>query len=130
MVRLHIEHAYNEALSIIQENRTLLDKLVNKIIQKETLEGYEIRSLLAEAKPIRLILPSSKLSQNSSVVELIREEMENLLNTEKYIDRIKSIRSQEDEEKILEDVMSEATAKVEKSDKLTSVVNLLAAEAK
>ncbi len=130
MVRLHIEHAYNEALSIIQENRTLLDKLVNKIIQKETLEGYEIRSLLAEAKPIRLILPSSKLRQNSPVVELIREEMEGLLNTEKYIERIKSIRSQEDEEKILEDVMDEASIKVEKSDKLTSVVNLLAAENK
>ena len=127
MVRLHIEHAYNEALSIIQENRTLLDKLVNKIIQKETLEGYEIRSLLAEAKPIRLILPSSKLRQNSPVVELIREEMEGLLNTDKYIERIKSIRSQEDEEKILEDVMDEASIKVEKSDKLTSVVNLLAA---
>ena len=49
---------------------------------------------------------------------------------EKYIDRIKSIRSQEDEEKILEEVMGEATVKVEKSDKLTSVVNLLAAESK
>ena len=130
MVRLHIEHAYNEALSIIQENRTLLDKLVNRIIQKETLEGYEIRSLLAESKPIRLILPSSKLRQNSPVVELIREEMEGLLNTEKYIEKIKSIKSQEDEEKILEDVMDEASAKVEKSDKLTSVVNLLAAENK
>nr|AOW70684.1 cell division protein FTSH [Monodopsis sp. MarTras21] len=125
MVRLHIEHAYNEALSIIKENRVLLDKLVNKIIQKETLEGYEIRSLLAEAKPIRLILPSSKLRQNSPVVELIREEMENLLNTDKYIEKIKSIRSPEDEEKILEDVMEEATVKVEKSEKLTSVVNLL-----
>lgn len=125
MVRLHIEHAYNEALSIIKENRVLLDKLVNKIIQKETLEGYEIRSLLAEAKPIRLILPSSKLRQNSPIVELIREEMENLLNTDKYVEKIKSIRSPEDEEKILEDVMEEATVKVEKSEKLTSVVNLL-----
>ena len=67
---------------------------------------------------------------NSPVVELIREEMEGLLNTEKYIERIKSIRSQEDEEKILEDVMDEASIKVEKSDKLTSVVNLLAAENK
>ena len=85
---------------------------------------------MAEAKPIRLILPSSKLRQNSPVVELIREEMEGLLNTEKYIERIKSIRSQEDEEKILEDVMDEASIKVEKSDKLTSVVNLLAAENK
>ena len=56
--------------------------------------------------------------------------MEGLLNTEKYIERIKSIRSQEDEEKILEDVMDEASIKVEKSDKLTSVVNLLAAENK
>ena len=56
--------------------------------------------------------------------------MEGLLNTEKYIERIKSIRSQEDEEKILEDVMDESSIKVEKSDKLTSVVNLLAAENK
>ena len=56
--------------------------------------------------------------------------MEGLLNTQKYIERIKSIRSQEDEEKLLEDVMDEASATVEKSDKLTSVVNLLAAESK
>lgn len=117
MVRLHIEHAYNEALSIIQENRTLLDKLVNRIIQKETLEGYEIRSLLAEAKPIRLILPASKLKQNSSIVELIREEMESLLNTKKYIEQIKTLRSQEDEEKLLEEVMDEASSKVEQIEK-------------
>ena len=45
-------------------------------------------------------------------------------------ERIKSKRSQEDKEKILEDVMDEASIKVEKSDKLTSVVNLLAAENK
>lgn len=125
MVRLHIEHAYNEALTIIQENRSLLDTLVNKIIQKETLEGYEIRSLLSEAKPIRLILPSSKLKQNSGVIELIREEMENLLNTPEYIKQIRSIKSQEDEEKLLETVMDEATRNVEKSDKVKSTINLL-----
>lgn len=125
MVRLHIEHAYNEALSIIQENRGLLDKLVNKIIQKESLEGYEIRSLLADAKPIRLILPASKLKQNSPVVELIRKEMENLLNTQKYIERIKTVRSQEEEEKLLEDVMDEATFRVEKDEKLASVVDVI-----
>lgn len=123
MVRLHIEHAYNEALSIIQENRELLDKLVNRIIQKETLEGYEIRSLLAEAKPIRLILPASKLKQNSSIVELIREEMEVLLNTPKYIERIKTVKTQEDEEKLLEEVMDEATFKVEKGEKLSSLTS-------
>lgn len=128
MVRLHVEHAYNEALSIIQNNRSLLDRLVNQIIQKETLEGYEIRSLLAEAKPIRLLLPPSKLKQNSSVVELIRKEMENLLNTQKYIDKIKSIRSQEDEEKLLEEVMDEASTKVLQSDKLNSLVNLIPSE--
>nr|YP_010478612.1 cell division protein FTSH [Eustigmatophyceae sp. WTwin 8/9 T-6m6.8]UVI60917.1 cell division protein FTSH [Eustigmatophyceae sp. WTwin 8/9 T-6m6.8] len=128
MVRLHIEHAYNEALSIIQDNRSLLDKLVNQIIQKETLEGYEIRSLLAEAKPIRLLLPASKLNQNSSVVELIREEMENLLNTPKYIEKIKTVRSQEDEEKLFEDVMDEATLKIQQSEKLTSVVKLIGTE--
>jgi cell division protease FtsH len=128
MVRLHIEHAYNEALSIIQDNRLLLDKLVNQIIQKETLEGYEIRSLLAEAKPIRLLLPASKLNQNSSVVELIREEMENLLNTPKYVEKIKTVRSQEDEEKLFEDVMDEATLKIQKNEKLTSVVKLIGTE--
>jgi cell division protease FtsH len=126
MVRLHIEHAYNEALTIIQENRSLLDTLVNKIIQKETLEGYEIRSLLSEAKPIRLILPSSKLKQNSGVIELIREEMETLLNTPEYIEQIRSIKSQEDEEKLLETVMDEATRNVEKSDKIKSTINLIA----
>lgn len=118
MVRLHVEHAYNEALTIIQENRSLLDTLVNKIIQKETLEGYEIRSLLSEAKPIRLILPSSKLKQNSTVIELIREEMERLLNTSAYIEKIRSIKSQEDEEKLLEQVLEEASTTLEKTNKI------------
>nr|YP_009550991.1 cell division protein FTSH [Pseudellipsoidion edaphicum]QAA11928.1 cell division protein FTSH [Pseudellipsoidion edaphicum] len=124
MVRLHVEHAYNEALTIIQENRALLDTLVNRIIQKETLEGFEIRSLLSEAKPIRLILPSSKLKQNSIVIELIRQEMEKLLNTSIYIQQIRSIKSQEDEEKLLEIVMDEATRNVEKGDKINSAINL------
>nr|YP_009551134.1 cell division protein FTSH [Vischeria sp. ACOI 3415]QAA12071.1 cell division protein FTSH [Vischeria sp. ACOI 3415] len=124
MIRLHIEHAYNEAVSILQNNRLLLDRLVNQIIQKETLEGFEVRSFIAEAKPVRLLLPASKLKQDSSVIELIREEMEDLLNTSKYVERIKNIRSQDDEEKILQDVMDEATTKVQQSKKFASKRNL------
>jgi hypothetical protein len=51
--------------------------------------------------------------------------MENLLNTSKYIQKLKTIRSQDDEEKLLEDVMEEATIKIQQSEKLTSVLNLI-----
>ena len=50
--------------------------------------------------------------------------MEDLLNTSKYVERIKNIRSQDDEEKILQDVMDEATTKVQQSKKFASKRNL------
>nr|YP_010478751.1 cell division protein FTSH [Neustupella aerophytica]UVI61056.1 cell division protein FTSH [Neustupella aerophytica] len=128
MVRLHLEHAYNEAISILQTNRLVLDKLVNQIIQKETLEGYEIRTLLAKEKPIRLLLSASKLKGNSSMMDLIGDEMEELLKSSKYIERINNIQSQDDEAQLLEDIINDATLLLEQSKKLGSATNLIDAE--
>ncbi len=47
-VRAIVEHCYNDALRIIQENRTVIDRLVDLLIEKETIDGEEFRQIVAE----------------------------------------------------------------------------------
>lgn len=43
-----IVHCYQEALRIIQENRQVIDRLVDILIDQETIEGDQFRQILAE----------------------------------------------------------------------------------
>ena len=43
-----IEHCHEQARVIIQENRVAVDKIVDILLEKETIEGDEFRALLAE----------------------------------------------------------------------------------
>jgi cell division protease FtsH len=43
-----IEHCHEQARIIIQENRVAVDKIVDILLEKETIEGDEFRALLAE----------------------------------------------------------------------------------
>ncbi len=47
-VRELIKHAYEEAIRIMRENRTVIDRLVDLLIEKETIEGEEFRQIVAE----------------------------------------------------------------------------------
>jgi cell division protease FtsH len=47
-VRSIIEHCYDEARRIIRENRSVIDRLVDLLIEKETIDGEEFRQILAE----------------------------------------------------------------------------------
>jgi cell division protease FtsH len=47
-VRELIQHAYEEAIRIMRENRTVIDRLVDLLIEKETIEGEEFRQIVAE----------------------------------------------------------------------------------
>jgi cell division protease FtsH len=47
-VRAIIVHCYQEALRIIQENRTVIDRLVEILIEQETIEGDQFRQIVAE----------------------------------------------------------------------------------
>jgi cell division protease FtsH len=47
-VRTIVEHCYNEARRIIRENRTVIDRLVDLLIEKETIDGEEFRQIVAE----------------------------------------------------------------------------------
>eukprot|EP00270_Netrium_digitus_P021660 TRINITY_DN940_c0_g1_i1.p1 TRINITY_DN940_c0_g1~~TRINITY_DN940_c0_g1_i1.p1 ORF type:complete len:696 (-),score=199.61 TRINITY_DN940_c0_g1_i1:158-2245(-) len=42
------DRAYEEALRIIQENRVAMDKIVELLLEKETLSGDEFRAILSE----------------------------------------------------------------------------------
>ncbi len=47
-VRVIVEHCYDEACRIIRENRAAIDRLVDLLIEKETIDGEEFRQIVAE----------------------------------------------------------------------------------
>jgi len=47
-VRAIVEHCYNQARQIMQENRTVIDRLVDLLIEKETIDGEEFRQIVSE----------------------------------------------------------------------------------
>ncbi len=47
-VRSIVEHCYDDAKRIIRENRTAIDRLVDLLIDKETIDGEEFRQIMAE----------------------------------------------------------------------------------
>jgi cell division protease FtsH len=47
-VRAIVEHCYSDARRMIQENRTVIDRLVDLLIEKETIDGEEFRQIVAE----------------------------------------------------------------------------------
>ncbi|HEY9697090.1 MAG TPA: ATP-dependent zinc metalloprotease FtsH2 [Trichocoleus sp.] len=47
-VREIVEHCYDEACRIVRENRVVMDRLVDLLIEKETIDGEEFRQIVAE----------------------------------------------------------------------------------
>jgi len=47
-IRTIIQHCHNEAVQIIIENRVVIDKIVDILIEKETITGDEFRSIVSE----------------------------------------------------------------------------------
>jgi cell division protease FtsH len=47
-VRSIIQHCHVEAINIIRENRVVIDKLVDILIEKETIDGAEFRTIISE----------------------------------------------------------------------------------
>ena len=47
-VRTLAEHGHQLALKIIRENRKVIDRLVDLLIEKETIDGEEFRQIVAE----------------------------------------------------------------------------------
>jgi cell division protease FtsH len=47
-VRELIQHAYEEAIRIVRENRTVVDRLVDLLVERETIAGEELRQIVAE----------------------------------------------------------------------------------
>ncbi|WP_299486136.1 ATP-dependent zinc metalloprotease FtsH2 [Acaryochloris sp. IP29b_bin.137] len=47
-VRELIQHAYEEAIHIVREHRAAVDRLVDLLVEKETIDGEELRHILAE----------------------------------------------------------------------------------
>ncbi|NJL35917.1 MAG: ATP-dependent zinc metalloprotease FtsH [Leptolyngbyaceae cyanobacterium SM1_4_3] len=47
-VRAIVEHCYDDARRIIRDNRAVIDRLVDLLIEKETIDGEEFRQIVAE----------------------------------------------------------------------------------
>ena len=47
-VRVIVEHCHNDARRIMRENRVVIDRLVELLIEKETIDGEEFRQIVAE----------------------------------------------------------------------------------
>ena len=47
-VRMLAEHGYEVALKIVRENREVIDRLVDLLVERETIEGDELRQIVAE----------------------------------------------------------------------------------
>ncbi|HEY9829289.1 MAG TPA: ATP-dependent zinc metalloprotease FtsH2 [Stenomitos sp.] len=47
-VRVIVEHCHDDARRIIRENRVVIDRLVDLLIEKETIDGQEFRQIVAE----------------------------------------------------------------------------------
>ena len=47
-VREIAAHCYQQARTIIRENRALVDRIVDLLVEQETIEGDEFRKLVAE----------------------------------------------------------------------------------
>jgi cell division protease FtsH len=47
-VRSIVQHCYDDACRIMRENRELIDRLVDLLIEKETIDGDEFRQIVAE----------------------------------------------------------------------------------
>jgi cell division protease FtsH len=47
-VRAIAEHGHEMARRIIRENREVIDRLVDLLIEKETIDGEEFRQIVAE----------------------------------------------------------------------------------
>jgi cell division protease FtsH len=47
-VRAIVEHCYDDSRRIIRENRAVIDRLVDLLIDKETIDGEEFRQIVAE----------------------------------------------------------------------------------
>jgi cell division protease FtsH len=47
-VRTIVEHCHEDARRIMRENRVVIDRLVDLLIEKETIDGEEFRQIVAE----------------------------------------------------------------------------------
>ena len=47
-VRSIVEHCYEDAKRIVRENRAVMDRLADLLIEKETIDGEEFRQIVAE----------------------------------------------------------------------------------
>jgi len=51
-VQAIVDHCYQHACQMIQEHRVLIDRLVDLLVEKETIDGDEFRQIVAEYTPV------------------------------------------------------------------------------
>lgn len=108
-IRILVYYAFMEALTIVRENRDLIIKLANRILQKETIDGFEIRSLLYQTKPIVISTAEIlKLESSSPYLDILVKRVEELINLPRYSNQLAAATSVEEEENVIDKIFDEA----------------------
>jgi cell division protease FtsH len=47
-VRAIVDHCYTNAKRIMQDHRALIDRLVDLLVERETIDGDELRQIVSE----------------------------------------------------------------------------------
>ena len=72
-VKTIVKHCYDQALDIIKKNRIVMDQLVDRLIEEETIEGEEFRKYVAmyTKLPQKLVPVSKKLNSEKDSKESV-----------------------------------------------------------
>jgi cell division protease FtsH len=111
-VRAIIYNCYIQALQIIKNNRDLIDKLVSIILEKESIEGQELRNLIYRDRAIRLILKNTKLSENDEekfVKSELDKVLQTLLNKNEYRKKLSLVKTEAEKEEVLDLIIEDAS---------------------
>ena len=59
-IRSIIQHCHEETVQIIKDNRVVIDKLVDILIERETIDGEEFRNIVADYTKLPTKLDNTK----------------------------------------------------------------------
>ncbi len=80
-----LKEAYEEAKTLLSENRDVMDKIAEFLIERETITGKEFMKILREAKGIPEPKEENKDSENGEVSKEVEDELSDWTDEKKEI---------------------------------------------
>ena len=80
-----LKEAYEEAKNLLSENRDVMDKIAEFLIERETITGKEFMKIFREAKGIPEPKEENKDSENGEVSKEVEDELSDWTDEKKEI---------------------------------------------